>query len=72
MLFGESGRINYIDEILTIEELNDEGKKNHIKKLYEEDPVAYLEFKNFCMELNELPDIFGTHDNPIPIDESKL
>ena len=38
-------------------------------------PAVYAENesrKNFCIELGVLPDFFGTADNPIPIDESKL
>ena len=47
------------------------GKK-YAKKLWEEDPEKYFEWKSFCIRSNLLPDFFGTRDNPIPIDESKL
>ena len=61
-----------IDEVLIMEELDQEGKKSHIKKLWMEDPEKYFEWKQWCIELDQLPDFFGTQDNPIPIDESKL
>ncbi len=32
----------------------------------------YYEWKEWCIDLDVLPDFFGTHDNPIDIDESKL
>ena len=35
-------------------------------------PLQYYEWKDWCIKLDKLPDFFGTHDNPIPIDESKL
>ena len=37
-----------------------------------EDSKRYREWKDLCIELGVLPDFFGTRDNPIPIDESKL
>ena len=55
-----------------MEELDQEGKKSHIKKLWEEDPKKYFEWKEWCIRLNRLPDFFGTNDDPILIDESKL
>ena len=72
MLFGETGRINFFDELHIMEDLDDEGKKEHIKKLFDKDPLAYFDFKEWCIRLSKLPDFFGTRDNPIPIDESKL
>ena len=35
-------------------------------------PKSYYKWKEDCIRLNMLPDFFGTRDNPIPIDESKL
>jgi len=52
--------------------LDSSGKKDHIKKLWQEDPEKYYEWKNWCIRLNRLPDFFGTRDNPIPIDEFEL
>ena len=52
--------------------LDEEGKKAHVKKLWREDPKKYYEWKEWCIRLNRLPEFFGTRDNPIPIDESKL
>jgi len=61
-----------IDEVLIMEELDQEGKKSHIKKLWEEDPKKYFEWKEWCIRLNRLPYFFGTNDDPILIDGSKL
>ena len=55
-----------------IKRLDYNGKKSHVKELWEENPKTYFQWKNWCIELNRLPDFFGTRDNPIPIDESKL
>ena len=66
------GRWGNAAEIVHMEKLDYEGKKKHIKKLWQEDPEKYLEWKHRCIELGQLPDFFGTADNPIPIDESKL
>ncbi len=66
------GRWGNAAEIVHMEELDYEGKKAHVKKLWQEDPEAYAEWKKRCIELGQLPDFFGTRDNPIPIDESKL
>ena len=58
-------------EVLHMEQQDSEGKK-YAKKLWQEDPKRYEEWKNFCIELSLLPDFFGTAEDPIPIDESKL
>ena len=60
------------NEVVNMQYLDYEGKKAHIKKLWEEDPEKYFEWKEWCIQLNRLPDFFGTRDNPIHIDESKL
>ena len=49
-----------------------EEQKEYAKQLWQEDPKKYEEWKHFCMELEVFPNFFGTLDNPIPIDESKL
>ena len=49
-----------------------EAKKAYVKELWEEDHDKYYEWKEWCIRLNRLPEFFGTRDNPIPIDESKL
>ena len=59
-------------EVVNMKRLDDEGKKAHVKKLWQKDPEKYYEWKEWCIRLNRLPDFFGTRDNPIPIDESKL
>jgi hypothetical protein len=65
------GRRN-ITEVIIMKELDSQGKKDHIKKLWQENPEKYYEWKNWCIQLNRLPDFFGTRDNPKEIDESKL
>lgn len=55
-----------------MKELDYDGKKEYVKKLWEEDPIKYFEWKAQCIRANQFPDFFGTRDHPIPIDESKL
>lgn len=71
-MLGIRDGFDYIGEILILEELNYEGKVAHIKQLLESNPVDYYKLKKLCIELDQLPDFFGTHDNPILIDESEL
>ena len=60
-------------EIAHMRSLSYEEQKAHVKKLWREDPEKYYEWKEeCCIRLSMLPDFFGTADNPIPIDESKL
>ena len=59
-------------EVVFMEDLNYEDQKKHVKKLWKEDPKKYYEWKEWCIEWNQLPSLFSTHDNPIDIDESKL
>ncbi|WP_303247717.1 hypothetical protein [uncultured Methanobrevibacter sp.] len=59
-------------EVIIMESLNHEEKKAYAKELWLKDPKAYYEWKAWCIRLDQLPDFFGTSDNPIPIDESKL
>ena len=59
-------------EVVNMKHLDEEGKKAHIKKLWQEDPEKYYEWKDWCIKLDQLPDFFGTRDNPKEIDESKL
>ena len=59
-------------EVVNMKHLDDEGKKSHVKKLWNDDPKKYFEWKEWCIRLNRLPEFFGTRDNPIHIDESKL
>ena len=40
--------------------------------MWEKDPIKYDEWKEWCIELDRLPSLFGTSDHPIHIDESKL
>ena len=59
-------------EVIHMKKLDDAGKRAHIKELWMANPKKYFEWKNWCIKLDRLPDFFGTRDNPIPIDESKL
>ena len=67
--YGEWGNAA---EVVEMEDLSYEEQKAHVKKLWLEDPKSYYEWKEDCIRYNQLPDFFGTRDNPIPIDESKL
>ena len=67
--YGEWGNAA---EVVAMEDLSYEEQKAHVKKLWLEDPKSYYEWKEDCIRYNQLPDFFGTRDNPIPIDESKL
>lgn len=65
-------RFGNASEVLKMRRLDYKGKIAHIKELFQEDPKKYYEWKAWCIARNRLPDFFGTRDNPIPIDESKL
>ncbi|MBQ6350210.1 MAG: hypothetical protein IJI42_04710 [Methanobrevibacter sp.] len=67
--YGDWGNVA---EVVHMEELDYDDQKEYAKKLWQEDPERYFEWKEFCISCNQLPDFFGTRDNPIPIDESKL
>ena len=49
-----------------------EEQKAYIKELWQEDSKKYNEWKEKCIRIGALPDLFGHANNPIPIDESKL
>lgn len=66
------GRFENTSEVRKMRRLDYKGKINHIKELWQEDPEKYYEWKAWCIARNRLPDFFGTRDDPIPIDESKL
>ena len=59
-------------EVLHMEELNLDNQKTRITELWQKDSKKYYEWKKYCISRNQLPELFGTRDNPIPIDESKL
>lgn len=72
-MFGTYGnKYDFIREVLRMKRLDEAGQKEHVKKMWKENPVEYFEWKEFCIENNRLPEFFGTRDNPIHIDESKL
>lgn len=58
--------------VMQINKLSLANQKAKIKKLWKSDSETYLEWKNWCVDNNRLPDLFGTRDNPIHFDESKL
>ena len=66
------GRWGNAAEVVHMRRLDNESKKDHVKKLWQENPERYGEWKQWCIDLSKLPDFFGTADNPIPVDESKL
>ena len=59
-------------KVVHMEKRNFEEQKAYVKNLWQEDSKKYYEWKEFCIRFNQLPEFFGTRDNPIPIDESKL
>ena len=69
---GGYGELTNLAEVVEMKALSYEDQKLYVKKLWQENPEKYYEWKNWCIRLNRLPDFFGTYDNPIPIDESKL
>ncbi len=60
----------FVDCINELDDMKD--KLNYVKSLYLKDKEAYFRWKKWCMKREKLPDIFGTLDNPIEIDEEKL
>ena len=73
-LDGEEGygSLENILHVKYMRKLDNNSQKAYVKKLWEENPKVYSQWKQWCIELDQLPDFFGTDDNPIPIDESKL
>ncbi|WP_458456206.1 hypothetical protein [Methanobrevibacter sp.] len=67
--YGEWGNAA---KVVHMRKKNHEDQKEYVKKLWLDDPKKYYEWKEECIRLDMLPDFFGTHDDPIPIDESKL
>lgn len=66
------GEWRNLSEVQEMENLNYEDQKKHVKKLWEEDPKKYYEWKQWCIKWDQLPNFFGTCNNPIDIDEFKL
>ena len=73
-LDGEEGygSLENILHVKHMRKLDNNSQKAYVKKLGVENPKVYSQWKQWCIELDQLPDFFGTDDNPIPIDESKL
>lgn len=66
------GEINNNAHVVFLREMSNEDQLRYIQKLWQKDSDTYYEWKEWCMKNNELPELFGTRDNPIHIDESKL
>ena len=60
----------YVVQVNTLE--TKEEKLQYIKDMWLANPEEYEEWKEWCIYGDSLPDIFGTYEDPIPIDESKL
>ena len=69
---GGYGEFGNLAEVVEMEEMSYEEQKAHVKKLWQEDSVKYTEWKEYCINLDLLPEFFGTRDNPKEIDETKL
>lgn len=66
------GEVINVAHVIHLEVMTKEDQLKFIKELWQEDPQKYYEWKGECMKLGDLPELFGTPENPIPIDESKL
>ena len=66
------GEIINVAHVVHLERMTEADQLKYIKELWQEDPKKYSEWKDECMKLGELPELFGTKDDPILIDESKL
>ena len=67
--YGDFGNTN---KIRKMKRKSPEEQKAYIKELWQKDPKKYYEWKEYCISIGGLPDLFGHANNPIPIDESKL
>lgn len=67
--YGDWGNVA---KIVRMEERDYEAQKEYVKKLWQDDPEKYFQWKEFCIQSGQLTDFFGTVDNPISIDESEL
>ena len=66
------GEIINVAHIIHLEKMTKENQLAYIKELWQSDSKKYYEWKEECIKLEELPELFGTKENPIIIDESKL
>ncbi|MDO5849760.1 MAG: hypothetical protein Q4P14_00970 [Methanobacteriaceae archaeon] len=67
--YGDAGNAVHRSHL---RKLSLDDQKKYIKKLWLEDPESYYEFKDESIYDGDFPNLFGTLDNPIHIDESKL
>ena len=66
-LDGEEGygSLENILHVKHMRKLDNNSQKAYVKKLWVENPKVYSQWKQWCIELDQLPDFFGTDDNPI-------
>ena len=50
----------------------EEEKMEHMRGMYKTSPKAFAEWKEWCMYVHLLTDIFGTLEDPKEFDEEKL
>ena len=50
----------------------EEEKMEHMRGMYKTSPKAFAEWKEWCMYVHLLTDIFGTLEDPKVFDEEKL
>lgn len=50
----------------------EEEKMDHMRGMYKTSPKAFAEWKEWCMYVHLLTDIFGTLEDPKEFDEEKL
>lgn len=58
--------------VVSLKGKDKQSQLKYIKELWLKNSIVYSQWKQWCRDSNFLPDLFGTHDNPIHIDESKL
>ena len=72
MYVGGYGEIINVAHVVHLERLSHDNQLEYLKGLWQEDPKKYYEWKEECIEMGELSDLFGTKDNPTSLDESNL
>lgn len=61
-----------VAHVIHLERMTKEDQLTYIKELWQRDSKKYYEWKEECIKSEDLPELFGTRDNLIHIDESKL
>ena len=65
--YGEDNHLETV--LLTI--FTPEEQKISLKYLYKKDPVKYFEWKQWNLDHNLVPEVFGTKENPIDLHEEE-